>query len=179
MARIAEELVEEWLNRQGFFTIRGLKLGVQEMDVLAIRPTANGMICRHLEVQASLNPVSYITGLTKELQQQTGRSPYSAKQRTTEELHASVHAWVIKKFRDRRKLKAKQTLCRATWTEELVVQAVKFPEELEAIKAEEITVHLLKDIVRELLTPKDGQFPAAGADLVNLLVQLANEGGVR
>jgi len=25
MALLAEELVEEWLNRQGFFTIRGLR----------------------------------------------------------------------------------------------------------------------------------------------------------
>lgn len=36
MALLAEELVEEWLNRNGFFTIRGIKLGVQEIDLLAI-----------------------------------------------------------------------------------------------------------------------------------------------
>jgi len=31
-------LVEEWLNREGFFTIRGVKHGVDEMDLLAIKP---------------------------------------------------------------------------------------------------------------------------------------------
>ncbi len=179
MARIAEELVEEWLNRQGFFTIRGLKLGVTEMDLLAIKPAAAGMICRHLEVQASLNPVSYICGLPKELQRQSGRSAYSAKHRTPEELHASVRTWIMKKFRHPRKLKAKQELCAASWTEELVVHAAKHPEELKLIEAEQIKVHRLDDIVHELLTPRKGQFPAAGTDLVNLLVRPAIEGGTR
>jgi len=34
---LAESLVDEWLNRQGFFTIRGVKHGVGEIDLLAIR----------------------------------------------------------------------------------------------------------------------------------------------
>ena len=33
MALLAEELVEEWLNRQGYFTIRGIKFGVHEIDL--------------------------------------------------------------------------------------------------------------------------------------------------
>jgi len=37
MALLAESLVDEWLNRQGFFTIRGVKHGVGEIDLLAIR----------------------------------------------------------------------------------------------------------------------------------------------
>lgn len=35
MALLGESLVEEWLNREGFFTIRGVKHGVGEMDLLA------------------------------------------------------------------------------------------------------------------------------------------------
>lgn len=53
MALLAEELVEEWLNRQGYFTIRGLKVGVHEIDILAVRPCPSGIECRRLEVQAS------------------------------------------------------------------------------------------------------------------------------
>ena len=37
MALLAESLVEEWLNRKRFFTVRGVKLGVSEMDILAIK----------------------------------------------------------------------------------------------------------------------------------------------
>ena len=36
MALLAESLVEEWLNRKGFFTIRGLKQDVDEIDLLAV-----------------------------------------------------------------------------------------------------------------------------------------------
>ena len=39
MALLAEEVVEEWLNRKGYFTIRGAKVGVPEMDLLAVRTT--------------------------------------------------------------------------------------------------------------------------------------------
>lgn len=37
MALLAEEIVEEWLNRLGFFRIRGVKIGVHEIDLLAVR----------------------------------------------------------------------------------------------------------------------------------------------
>ena len=40
MSLLAEEVVEEWLNRNGYFTIRGIKVGVDEIDILAIRPLA-------------------------------------------------------------------------------------------------------------------------------------------
>ena len=56
MALLAEELVEEWLNRQGYFTIRGVKLGVHEIDLLAIRPAGVKLECRQIEVQASVLP---------------------------------------------------------------------------------------------------------------------------
>jgi hypothetical protein len=35
VALLAEELVEECLIRQGYFTNRGIKVGVHEMDILA------------------------------------------------------------------------------------------------------------------------------------------------
>lgn len=58
MALLAEEIVEEWLNRQGYFTIRGVKIGVHEMDLLAVRFNAGAIDCRQTEVQASVRPVS-------------------------------------------------------------------------------------------------------------------------
>ncbi|MDA3927225.1 MAG: hypothetical protein PF904_21340 [Kiritimatiellae bacterium] len=60
MALLAEEVVEEWLNRQGYFTIRGIRLGVHEIDLLAIKPKKNGKYdCRHIEVSVSTNPIAY------------------------------------------------------------------------------------------------------------------------
>ncbi len=34
MALLAEPLVDEWLNRKGFFTLRGIKHRVREIDLL-------------------------------------------------------------------------------------------------------------------------------------------------
>jgi hypothetical protein len=48
MALLAESLVEEWLNRKGYFTIRGLKHGLGEMDLLAVRPESAGVIGWHV-----------------------------------------------------------------------------------------------------------------------------------
>ena len=61
MALLAEEIVEEWLNRQGYFTIRGIKMGVHEIDLLAVKGKPDGTAeCRHLEVQASMRPVGVV-----------------------------------------------------------------------------------------------------------------------
>lgn len=44
--------MEEWLNRQGYFTIRGIKVGVDEIDILALKMNIDGTSeCRHFEVQ--------------------------------------------------------------------------------------------------------------------------------
>jgi len=49
MALLAEEIVEEWLNHQGNFTIRGIKLGVNEIDLLAVKPNKDGTTeCRQI-----------------------------------------------------------------------------------------------------------------------------------
>jgi hypothetical protein len=49
MALLDEQLVEEWLNRQNFFTMRGIKSGNDEIDLLAIRPIPEGLECWHVE----------------------------------------------------------------------------------------------------------------------------------
>jgi hypothetical protein len=43
MAALAESLVDEWLNRQGFFSVRGVKHGVDEIDLLGIRPNGSAL----------------------------------------------------------------------------------------------------------------------------------------
>ena len=60
MALLAESLVEEWLNRDGYFTIRGLKHGLGEMDLLAVRPQSDGVVGWHVEVTVSFRPIGYI-----------------------------------------------------------------------------------------------------------------------
>lgn len=170
MALLAEEIVEEWLNRQGYFTIRGIKLGVQEIDLLAVKLLSNGKAeCRHFEVQASMRPVSYISKVPKE-GQKAGRAANSAK-RSKDELAQGVIEWVEKKFRrpDKKALMAK--LWDGHWSSELVVNVVKSDEELELIASEKIKVHRLSDIVSSLSQSNTSFLigSAGGADIVDLI----------
>ena len=58
MALLAESLVEEWLNRQGYFTIRGVKHGVDKMDLLAVRPQDSQIVGWHdRRVRSLVQPV--------------------------------------------------------------------------------------------------------------------------
>lgn len=168
MALIAEELVEEWLRRQGYFTIRGIKLGVHEIDLLAITCVNGGKPeCRHIEVQASMRPVSFISRVPR-LLQKSGRAANSAK-RTSEELEQGVEEWVHTKYKRPEKLHLMQALCAGQWSSELVINEVKSESEVELIRQQGILVHRLQDIIASL---GKGEFPvpsASGADFVDLI----------
>jgi hypothetical protein len=168
MALLAEEIVEEWLNRQGYFTIRGVKMGVQEIDLLAVQWQMDGKVkCRHVEVQASMRPVSYISRVPKE-EQMAGRAANSAK-RSDEELIQGVAEWVEKKFRrsDKKALMAK--LWNGEWSSELVVNVVKSEQELKLIAGHGIKIHSLSDIVSSLAKDRFVIGSAAGGDIVDLI----------
>ncbi len=170
MALLAEEIVEEWLNRQGFFTIRGIKLGVHEIDLLALRIYEKDVECRHIEVTASVRPMSYLTDVPKEIRKTTGRPPKSPVHRTTEELQIGIKEWVDKKFNLPRKCQLRQKLYPGKWSYELVVHKVLHPEELDLFRDAGIKIHHLKDIVLELANKKMIINSASGASLVELVL---------
>ena len=168
MALLAEEIVEEWLNRQGYFTIRGIKMGVHEIDLLAIKPGQDSTVeCRHIEVQASMRPISYITKVPKKARTQD-RSANSPS-RTRDELVQGVAEWVDKKYlrADKRVLMAR--LWPGDWSSELVVNAVRFEEELEVIASHGVRILRLHDIIESLATEHFPVPSASGADLVDLI----------
>ena len=170
MALLAEEIVEEWLNRHGFFTIRGVKLGVHEMDLLAVRLSKEGLECRQVEVQVSIRPVSYISRVPKEIQRATGRAASSAKVRTVDELRMGVQEWIEKKFESRDKRRVRALLAPGhSWTRELVIHEVKYPQEVELFEVAGIRIHQLGDIVAELGNGKLLVEGAAGAHLIDLV----------
>ncbi len=47
MSLMGEQLAEEWLNRRGYFTIRGIKIGTGEIDPLSVRHTWKTTDCWH------------------------------------------------------------------------------------------------------------------------------------
>ena len=73
MALLAEMLVDEWMNRRGFFTVRGIKDGVAEIDLLGVRPGEEALEAWHVEVQASFRPIGYISKLTPDILERAGQ----------------------------------------------------------------------------------------------------------
>src|SRR6185436_9556491 len=108
MSLLAETLVDEWLNRQGYFTVRGLKDGVSEIDLLGIRPSSNGLEACHVEVQTSFRPVGYISPIAKEQVVGFAKTRTSAKTRPDAMLERSVAAWIEKKFTAKSKVAARE-----------------------------------------------------------------------
>lgn len=92
MALLDEQLVEEWLNRNNYFTMRGIKCGVDEIDLLAVKHSDSGHLdLIHVEVHVSYRPIGYVGGDT------------NARKRTEEEIRAGVVQWVEKNIRVRQK----------------------------------------------------------------------------
>lgn len=169
MSLLAEVVVEEWLNRQGYFTIRGIKLGNDEIDILAIRPLAKGTLeCRHVEVNISTNPISYISPLPKSVRKATGKT-MSAKRRNPELLAEAVSDWVDKKFRKPTKLQLLGSLNAGEWSREFVIHHVKYPDEVELIRSHGIRILQLADIIKQLRNAKTPIKSAAGVDLLELM----------
>jgi len=171
MSLLGEEVVEEWLNRNGYFTIRGIKVGVDEIDILAIRPCPDGKYeCRHIEVQVSINPISYITKVPVAIRRQTGIGAHNAKRRDVVRLTQGVHEWIESKFNLPRKVQLRNSLCPGSWSRELVVGSIKHEEELDLLRHAGIIIHRLKDVLSEMIEKRTAVRAAAGADLFDLML---------
>jgi hypothetical protein len=169
MALIAEELVQEWLNREGFFTIRGIKIGRDEIDLLAVRPNYKGTLeCRHVEVQVSVGPIGYIANAKIK----------SARKRTKGEIKSEARAWVGKKFKAAAKQGLRSSLCkaRANWSFHLVHGNVKDEAELGVIKSLNIQLHDVRDILKKMAAPHKRDYSGAtGKDLVDLVTTFGSK----
>jgi len=85
---IIENIVANWFNSKGYFLIKNLKVGVNEIDILAVRLDKEQKVndAIHIEVQCSSNPIGYIGGTP------------SAKKRNVSEVELGVEAYIYKKF---------------------------------------------------------------------------------
>ena len=171
MSLLSEEVVEEWLNRNSYFTIRGIKVGVDEIDILAIRPLPEGKYeCRHIEVQVSINAISYITKVPAAIRKQKGIGPHNAKKREDPQLKRGVHEWVEAKFNKPAKVQLRNSLCPGSWSRELVVGSVKHEKELDLLREAGITIYRLEDVLPAMTEKRRVVKAAAGADLFDLML---------
>ena len=174
MALFAETLVEELLNRRGYFTIRGAKAGQREMDLLAVRlRKGENPEALHVEVQASTNPVSWITKWTKRLQEELNIPRNSMRDRTPEQLVECVDGWVAEKFADVKVRRVREQLWPGLdWRFWLVHGVIIHPEELEAIRTLGVETVEFASVVDELVSRKNGPVKttsSTAADIVALI----------
>jgi len=170
MAALAESLVDEWLNRQGFFSVRGIKHGVDEIDLLGVRPDGNGLEAWHVEVQASFRPIGYISSLTDEFVPSFAKSKTSAKERPLDILKPCVAAWVANKFLNTEKKKARESAWPGLrWRHVFVHAVVREPQELEMIKAAGIQLIPLHEILAQLKHAAGKLKGGAGTDLAEVI----------
>jgi hypothetical protein len=174
MALLAESLVEEWLNRRNFFTIRGIKHGIGELDLLGIRRESDGTLTGwHVEVQASFRPVGYIAKLTGDLLTANGkrRARTSAVARTSDEIETCAKEWVGSKFlADDKHLVRNRLWPGVDWSFHLVHAVVRSQEELSVIEAQGVQCHSFHRVLSELLRRGKGVYSgSAGGDLAEIV----------
>lgn len=158
MALLDEQLVEEWVNRRGFFTIRGIKLGIDEIDLLAVSLNLPSPKYWHIEVQISFNPVGYIGGDT------------NARRRNEEEIAAGVKQWCEKKFTHPRKVQKRQQLAPgAAWEFKLVHGVLRDASELTQMHRLGIETIPYQQVIDDLMEPANAQSSSAASAITDLL----------
>lgn len=172
MALLAESLVDEWLNRAGFFTIRGIKHGVGEIDLLGVRQTKKSLEGWHVEVQAGFRPIGYIAPLPEAALKGFAKSKTSMKTRTTALIEVAASAWADKKYFSPAKRAARELAWPGIgkWKYMLVHANVKDPLELKYIAAQGVELAPLFRVLSDLGTVgKAGIRGGAGTDLSEVI----------
>ena len=159
MALIDEQLVEEWLNRQNFFTIRGIKTGNDEIDLLAVRHNANGNLDYwHTEVQVSFRPVGYIGGNS------------NASKRTAQHLRDGVSQWVERKFTSQRKIVRRNAIVtNVNWHYILVHAELRDTTELKLIESMNVRLVSYKEVLSDLCNDNVKTSSSIAASIVEIL----------
>lgn len=158
MALLDEQIVEEWLNRDNFFTMRGIKCGVDEIDLLALKNINGKTEYKHVEVQVSYNPIGYVGGDS------------NARKRTALEIKKGVEEWVVKKFTSSKKTEKRNAIApNAKWDFVFVYGVLKDETEIDYMK--ELGVHTIsyKEVLEFLIKDKVNQSSSAASNIIEML----------
>ena len=145
MTDIFEEIVSHWLFSQGYFVINNLKVGVNEIDILAVK-IEKGMVVKklHIEVQCSSNPIGYIGGNS------------SAKIRSKKEIEQGVNGYVHKKFYSPKIKKVVESLLGDNYDKWFICGVLKDGTTIEIFKKHQIKVKRIWEIIDEFKKAKIG-----------------------
>jgi hypothetical protein len=163
MALLDEQIVDEWLNRELFFTMRGIKCGVDEIDLLAVRLNENTPEFWHVEVQVSYRPIGYVGGDS------------NARKRTDDEIFEGVKQWVEKKFTSERKIARRNEIQpNAKWRYVLVHGELKDVKELDCMRQLGVELISYKSLLKSLRDSKNKFSSSIASNIADMLQYLQN-----
>lgn len=140
MALLDEEIIEEWLISKGYFTIRGLKVGIREIDLLAIKNNGEKTEYLHVEAQISFNPVGYAFGNA------------NAAQRTELELKEGAQEYFEKKFTNAPIIQKRNSVMpNVNWEYFFVHAVLREPTETKYLEQLGVKIISYADILNDLL----------------------------
>lgn len=135
----AEEIVAGCFQSMDYFVISGVRIGVKEVDLLAIKLNTGGHVAErvHVEVQVSANPVGVLR--TKAGLGKTGHDP-----------RKSAREYVGKKFLDPKVLKRVKAIFSGHQYSRLFVHGkVNKPEQLDEMRKMGIKCIPIGEMVRQ------------------------------
>ncbi len=143
MIDLIADIIGEWLCLKGYFIIKGLKIGLNEIDVLAIKPK-DGKIdeAAHYEISISTSPVGYL-------------GARSAKRQSDEQVRKSVARFIAKKYTNEKTVKLIERLVGKGYTRNFVTGNRKHEMEIIALEEAGINVISVTKILGEIRDLKE------------------------
>ncbi len=158
MSLLDEQIVEEWLNRRGFFTTRGVKVGLGEIDLLAVRLADGSPECWHVECQISFRPIGYLGGNT------------NARRRSEADVKVGIDQWHHKKFCAPNKVEEQQRLIPgSTWKQFLVHAEFRHKSEMPLLRELGVELISYRSILRDLVDEKKTLSSSIGTNIIEII----------
>ena len=138
MFDIFEEIVSNWLFLKGYFVVNNLKVGNNEIDMLAVKVTNGAVVEKiHIEIQCSSDPIGYIGGSK------------SAKSRNAKQVEEGVVEYIDKKFLSKKTRKTVEKLLGEKYLKWFICGKLKDEFTVAAFKKHKIEVKRIWDIIEE------------------------------
>lgn len=161
---IIEDIIADWFNSKGYFLIQNLKIGVNEVDILAIKLDNNKRVKEaiYVEVQCSSNPIGYIGGTS------------SAKKRSTSEVANGVKAYIDKKFNDEKIKHIVEQLIGLQYRKLFICGRLKDEDTIDFFKKNGVDVIRVWDIFNEV-KENNGEYKTGGGNRYHQLLHLSDQ----
>ncbi|MBI2049856.1 MAG: hypothetical protein HYT35_00135 [Candidatus Staskawiczbacteria bacterium] len=161
---IIENIVANWFNSKGYFLIKNLKIGVNEIDILAVKLNNDQKVgdAIHIEIQCSSNPIGYIGGSS------------SAKRRNVSEIKLGVASYIDRKFNNKKIRNVIERLIGNKYRKMFICGKLKYENTIKYFEKDGIEVMRVWQIFKETKTNK-GKYKTGEGNRYHQLLYLNDQ----